>query len=154
MHSLSSNNDVRVLIDPILPLPFILDPLNDFSEHFPWPYSDNRIAHKLHDVPPVLVYGFGHNVDESGRLLPQALIKYLFTLEIPLCEEGCAAAALGLPQVLNQGVSIIEVFNLCHEDRGLQGLTVGQQGTLVWRLIRQVVQNCYWDKFQDLADVL
>ena len=80
------------------------------------------------------------------------LVEGLLCTEITLL--GQILGALRLRERIDKRVLIIEVFNLCNQNWGGQGLTLMQHRPLFRGLVCQVMQDGDRDELQDLVDVL
>ena len=80
------------------------------------------------------------------------LVGGLLGSEVPLL--GQILGALRLRERIHKRILIIEVFNLCNQNWGGQGLTLRQHRPLFRGLVCQVMQDGDWDELKDLVDVL
>ena len=84
LNSFAADDNIRVLLNSILPFSLIFDPINPLREQLAWPNCYNGIADELYYVTAILVNGLGHNVEEFRRLFSELFIENLFTLEVTL----------------------------------------------------------------------
>ncbi len=79
LNRLSTHNDVRIFLYPILFYPFILYLVQVFIEKLARPHSDKRVTQELDNISPILMNCFAHDIEELGGLKSKLFIEKLFT---------------------------------------------------------------------------